>query len=37
MNGKDHNLIGKHIYEKIGFVAVNRKIDDEDLYKYVFS
>ena len=32
-----NNLIGKHVYEKIGFVAVNRKIDDEDLYKYVFS
>ncbi len=27
------NVIGKHIYEKIGFIAENRQIDGEDLYK----
>ena len=30
------NFIGKHIYEKIGFRAENRKIDGEELYKFVF-
>ena len=30
------NLIGKHVYEKIGFVAENKKIENEDLYKFVF-
>lgn len=32
-----NNLIGKHIYEKVGFVSENKKIDDEDLYKLVIS
>lgn len=32
-----NNLIGKHIYEKAGFVSENKKIDDEDLYKLVIS
>lgn len=30
------NVIGKHIYEKIGFVSENRIVDGEELYKYVF-
>ena len=30
------NIVGKHIYEKIGFVSENRMIDAEELYKYDF-
>lgn len=30
------NVVGKHIYEKIGFIPENRMIEGEELYKYVF-
>lgn len=30
------NAVGKHVYEKIGFVSENRMVDDEALYKYIF-
>ena len=30
------NIIGKHVYEKIGFISENRMMDGEELYKYVF-
>ena len=30
------NVVGKHIYEKIGFVPEYRMIDGEELYKYTF-
>jgi len=30
------NQVGKYVYEKIGFVPENRKIDGEELYKYTF-
>lgn len=30
------NIVGKHLYEKAGFISENRKIDDEDLYKLIF-
>lgn len=30
------NIVGKHIYEKLGFISENRMIEGEELYKYVF-
>jgi len=30
------NIVGKHVYEKIGFAAENKMLDDEELYKYVY-
>lgn len=30
------NVVGKHVYEKIGFIPENRMIEGEELYKYVF-
>ena len=30
------NVVGKHVYEKIGFVSENKMLDDEELYKYIF-
>ena len=30
------NIVGKHVYEKIGFKSENKMLDDEELYKYVF-
>jgi diamine N-acetyltransferase len=30
------NIVGKHIYEKIGFASENKMLDAEELYKYVF-
>lgn len=30
------NIVGKHLYEKVGFISENRKIDNEDLYKLTF-
>lgn len=30
------NIKGKHIYEKIGFVNTDKKIDEEELYCYKF-
>lgn len=32
----DH-LRGKHVYEKAGFRSEHEMLDDEELYKYVFS
>lgn len=30
------NHVGKHVYKKVGFVAENRTIDGEELYKFIF-
>ena len=30
------NVVGKHVYEKIGFTSENKMLDDEELYKFVF-
>ena len=30
------NVIGKHVYEKVGFIHQNEMWDDEEVYKYIF-
>ena len=31
------NIVGKHVYEKVGFKPENRMVDDEELYKIVLD
>ena len=31
------NIVGKHVYEKVGFRSENKMIDDEELFKIVLE